>query len=70
MTTDPSGGSRPRAPAPEVLLADLESSLPSPVRIAQLRQDVVAIHDHPLAVGVEPLTGVRFEDEGPRPVDP
>lgn len=68
MTTDPSGGTGPGPPAPDVLLAELESSLPSPMRIAQLRQDVIAVHDHPLAAEVEPLTGVRFGDERSRSV--
>lgn len=69
MTGNSAGETVPGPPPPDILLAALESS-PSSARVAQLRQDVASVHGYPLDAEVEPLPGVRFEDEAQGSVGP
>lgn len=62
-----SPGETTRRPTPpDLLLAELESSVPTSGWVAQLRRDVAAVHGYPLDVAVEPLPIVRFDDDAQR----
>lgn len=56
-----SGETARRPTPPDVLLAELEASVPTSGWVAQLRRDVAAVHGHPLDAAVEPLPTVRFD---------